>query len=276
MLVMWPSSDEIACPLGGGLVPGRIWGAAVDRCHAGSIGRSFDCTAGVRVPREISASPPLARFHRRRLRVPGRSRGARGWPRSEAVLSRVATGHPAIERISLSILILLSVVLISGRPLTSSVGSERQVGAEDSASSLTARDVEVILGSVNPILDPRSQRRIAAAVMRYSAQYELEPELVTAVLLVESHARPWAVSSKGAVGLMQVMPHMMRPLGLVGNATTVEGNIEAGCYILANNIRRLGEDRGISSYFWGNRIRGVAYLEKVRATREELRRRRPS
>jgi soluble lytic murein transglycosylase-like protein len=199
-----------------------------------------------------------------------------GGARSGGILSRVVTGRPAVERISILILVLLSVAFISGKPLTSPAGSVRQVGAEDAAKPLTARDVEVILRSVNPILDPRSQRRIAAAVVRNSAQYDLEPELVTAVLMVESNARPWVVSSKGAVGLMQVMPHMMRPLGLVGNVTTVESNIEAGCYILANNIRRLGEDRGISSYFWGNRIRGVAYLEKVRAAREELRRRRPS
>jgi hypothetical protein len=37
--------------------------------------------------------------------------------------------------------------------------------------------------------------------------------------------------------------------------------------ILADNIRRLGEHRGISSYFWGSEIRGVSYLRQVQEAR---------
>jgi soluble lytic murein transglycosylase-like protein len=129
---------------------------------------------------------------------------------------------------------------------------------------------------MNPGLPDRDVLRIGRAVERYSSKYALDAELVTAILVVESGARPWARSYKGAVGLMQVMPHMMSPLGLAGNASTIESNIEAGCWILHNNIRRLGEDRGISAYFWGSDIRGVSYLEKVREARAELRRLRTS
>ena len=132
------------------------------------------------------------------------------------------------------------------------------------------------LSHVNPGLDPSELSRITAAVHRYSHKYGLDPELVTAILVVESGARPWVRSPKGAVGLMQVMPHMMEPLGLTGNAATIESNIEAGCWILASNIRRLGEEKGISSYFWGSHIRGLAYLEKVQSARAEVRRRRAS
>ena len=66
---------------------------------------------------------------------------------------------------------------------------------------------------------------------------------------------------------MQVMPYVARPLGLAGNLATVETNVEAGCIILADNIRRLGEEDGISAYFWGSDIRGAAYLDRVRAAR---------
>jgi soluble lytic murein transglycosylase-like protein len=93
------------------------------------------------------------------------------------------------------------------------------------------------------------------------------------VIIVESSVRPWAYSPKGAIGLMQVMPYMSAPLGLAGNPTTIESNIEAGCWILAHNIQRLGEERGISAYFWGGKIRNLAYLEKVREARETIRRR---
>jgi soluble lytic murein transglycosylase-like protein len=107
--------------------------------------------------------------------------------------------------------------------------------------------------------------------LRSSRRYGLDPYLVTAVLLVESDARPWAESGKGAIGLMQVMPHMAEQIPLAGNLATIESNVEAGCFILADNIRRLGESEGISSYFWGRRIRGVAYLEKVERARARVR-----
>jgi len=123
----------------------------------------------------------------------------------------------------------------------------------------------------NSLLSGEEQRRVIEAVLRSSRRYGLDPFLVIAVLLVESDARPWAVSEKGAIGLMQVMPYMAEKLPLAGNLTTIESNVDAGCFILADNIRRLGEAKGISSYFWGRRIRGVAYLEKVQETRARVR-----
>jgi hypothetical protein len=145
--------------------------------------------------------------------------------------------------------------------------------AEASSEPAVARETLAgLLGDVNPHLDSSELKRIASAVIRYSSKYRLDPDLVTAVLLVESTARPWVRSPMGAVGLMQVMPHMMQPMGLAGNAATIESNVEAGCWILASNILRLGEEQGISSYFWGSDIRGSAYLRRVQVARAEVRR----
>lgn len=140
------------------------------------------------------------------------------------------------------------------------------------ARSIGAEAVARIVEDANPALSARESERIGKAVVRYAARYDLEAELVTAVLLVESGARPWARSPKGAIGLMQVMPEMLDGLALSGNATTIEANIEAGCIILAENIRRFGEADGISAYFWGPDVRGTAYLERVRSRRAELHR----
>ena len=138
-------------------------------------------------------------------------------------------------------------------------------------ASLEGKRVAAALEAANPSLSRAEIERIRDAVVRYSAAYELDSDLVTAVLLVESGARPWARSPKGARGLMQVMPYMMRPMGLAGNLSTIESNIEAGCVILAGNIRRLGEEDGISAYFWGSNIRGGGYLQRVQAAREKVR-----
>jgi hypothetical protein len=50
----------------------------------------------------------------------------------------------------------------------------------------------------------------------------------------------------------------------------IESNVEAGCLVLADNVRRLGEERGISAYFWGGSIQGEGYLRRVRSVREKL------
>lgn len=144
--------------------------------------------------------------------------------------------------------------------------SDAQV-ARDEASRISA-----IVRRVNPALSESESARIGRAVLNSSARFELDPELVTAVLLVESGGRPWARSPKGAVGLMQVMPHMASGMQIAGNLTIIESNIEAGCSILAGNIRRLGEEDGISAYFWGSEIRGVSYLGRVREARAVVRR----
>jgi hypothetical protein len=131
-------------------------------------------------------------------------------------------------------------------------------------------EVAASLQRANRELAPAEVERIASAVVRYSQKYQIDPVLVTAVLLVESSARPWARSPKGAIGLMQIMPHVIVPSAIAGNLATIESNIEGGCFLLADNIRRLGEEDGISAYFWGSEIRGLAYLARVRAAREAV------
>jgi soluble lytic murein transglycosylase-like protein len=143
---------------------------------------------------------------------------------------------------------------------------------ESHHSAMTmAQQIDGVLEDANPALAVHERRRIGAALIRSAHRYELDPDLVLAVILVESYARPEAYSPKGALGLMQVMPHMMRPLELAGNATTVESNIEAGCFILADNIRRWGFERGVSAYFWGTQVRDDAYLAKVLKERDRVR-----
>ncbi|HVO13232.1 MAG TPA: lytic transglycosylase domain-containing protein [Vicinamibacteria bacterium] len=73
---------------------------------------------------------------------------------------------------------------------------------------------------------------------RYSGQFDphveeacrlqqVSPDLVRAVIAVESEFDQWAVSSKGARGLMQLMPATMRRFG-VSDAFDARANILAG------------------------------------------------
>ncbi|MEZ4280181.1 MAG: transglycosylase SLT domain-containing protein [Myxococcota bacterium] len=185
----------------------------------------------------------------------------------------------AIRRVATWGLVILAGLLIFDGPVLERLRSPANAVAPD-AIEATRPAVAAALGahlrSRHAPLSREEQDRVVEAVLRGSRRHGLDPYLVTAVLLVESDARPWAESGKGAIGLMQVMPHMAAQLDLAGNLATIESNIEAGCFILADNIRRLGEERGISSYFWGRQIRGVAYLEKVQRARARVRDASPS
>jgi soluble lytic murein transglycosylase-like protein len=64
-------------------------------------------------------------------------------------------------------------------------------------------------------------------VREYAAKQSLRPELVRAVIQVESGYNPRATSPKGAMGLMQLMPQTARELG-VTNAYDPAQNIRGG------------------------------------------------
>jgi soluble lytic murein transglycosylase-like protein len=185
----------------------------------------------------------------------------------------VKPGNYQMGRTRVVTLIVLAALLVSG---TRADWAEQSVAAASPVTASAPADFDEaqlvgFLRRENTALSPNEAQRIASAVIRYSARYGLDPVLVTQVLWVESRARPWVRSPRGAIGLMQVMPHMAAKLDLAGSLAAIETNIEAGCWILADNIRRLGEEDGISAYFWGSDIRNVAYLNKIKKARAAVR-----
>jgi soluble lytic murein transglycosylase len=64
-------------------------------------------------------------------------------------------------------------------------------------------------------------------VRQYAAHYRVSPELVAALIDVESQWNPRAVSGKGGMGLMQLMPSTARRYGAF-KPFDVEQNIAAG------------------------------------------------
>lgn len=78
-----------------------------------------------------------------------------------------------------------------------------------------------------------------AAISRYSAEYDVDPYLVAAIIHVESGNRETVVSPKGALGLMQIMPAtaewIAEKLGEPYNLDSVTEpftNIRYGCWYL--------------------------------------------
>lgn len=72
---------------------------------------------------------------------------------------------------------------------------------------------------------------IEETVRRIAAENSISPQLIHSVIKVESNYNPYAISSKGALGLMQLIPSTARRFG-VANAFNPVQNIEGGAKYL--------------------------------------------
>jgi soluble lytic murein transglycosylase-like protein len=100
----------------------------------------------------------------------------------------------------------------------------------------------------------------------YAHAYHVPAKLVEAVIDVESNWNPLAVSPKGAVGLMQLMPETAFDVG-VHNRFQIEDNIRGGVAYLAWLIRLFRGDLrlAIAAYIAGPQpilARGPAYSSR--------------
>lgn len=87
------------------------------------------------------------------------------------------------------------------------------------------------------IKDENHRRQLLARVYQEARMAGLAPELVMAVIQVESAFRADAVSSAGATGLMQIMPFWVAELGLpADDLTDPWRNLRYGCTILAHYL----------------------------------------
>ena len=71
---------------------------------------------------------------------------------------------------------------------------------------------------------------------------QLPPDLILAMIAVESRFNQFAVSRVGAVGLMQVMPFWPKKLGVANRLVRVDANIRIGCEILRYYLREEHRD----------------------------------
>jgi soluble lytic murein transglycosylase-like protein len=96
------------------------------------------------------------------------------------------------------------------------------------------------------VSEPAERMKIIATAFceaHRPGEQRLPPGLVMAVMDVESRFNRWAVSSAGAVGLMQVMPFWPAELGMKQHQLTqIDSNMRMGCAILRFYLKREKND----------------------------------
>lgn len=103
-------------------------------------------------------------------------------------------------------------------------------------------DHEAWFNRVSPLLltripDEFTRKRVLAAIYYEATRAGLDPLLVLALVQIESGFRPYAISSVGARGLMQVMPFWQRVIGVTEHSLfDLNTNLRYGCTILRHYI----------------------------------------
>ncbi|NOR52447.1 MAG: transglycosylase SLT domain-containing protein [Gammaproteobacteria bacterium] len=120
-------------------------------------------------------------------------------------------------------------------------------------------------GRLEPYIEGGENRlRLLEHIYQESLRVELPPELILAVIHIESNFDRFAISRVGARGLMQIMPFWLDEIGRPeDNLFNIETNLRFGCTILRHYIDKESGDitRALARYN-GSRGKRV-YPDKI-------------
>ena len=100
----------------------------------------------------------------------------------------------------------------------------------------------------------KGERKYHHIISQAAARYQVDRELIKAIILSESGYNPRAISRSGASGLMQLMPGTARALG-VGDIFNPEHNIDGGVKYFKQLLDRFNQDvkLALAAYNAGSR-----------------------
>lgn len=112
--------------------------------------------------------------------------------------------------------------------------------------------------------DPRTRIDILKQVHYEARRVDIEPELVLALIEVESSFDEYAISVAGARGLMQVMPFWLDEIGLSDkNLFKIRTNLRMGCTILRYYMDMEPDDLGRALARYNGSLGRTTYPNKV-------------
>ncbi|PCK08787.1 MAG: hypothetical protein COA42_07220 [Alteromonadaceae bacterium] len=109
-------------------------------------------------------------------------------------------------------------------------------------------DAEVWLMQKSSVLkryvkDDQKRLQLLKEIHKAASRAEVAPELVLAVIQTESHFNQYALSSAGAMGMMQIMPFWKNEIGRdADNLIDIKTNLQYGCTILKHYLDKAKGD----------------------------------
>jgi len=119
------------------------------------------------------------------------------------------------------------------------------------------------------VAEQANRAKIEEMIREVSARYRVDPALVRAVIQTESNWNSSAVSRKGALGLMQLVPGTAQQLG-VSNAFDPKQNLDGGVHYLHMLLERYNGDldKALAAYNAGpgavDRAGGIPQYRETR------------
>jgi soluble lytic murein transglycosylase-like protein len=108
------------------------------------------------------------------------------------------------------------------------------------AAAETTLRYAALIHSINPRLATHQTHKLATEVIKDAQREHLDARLLVALVAVESRWRPSVVSSSGAVGLGQLMPHTARLLGV--DPSDSRANLRGTSTYLGSLLREFGAE----------------------------------
>jgi len=93
----------------------------------------------------------------------------------------------------------------------------------------------------NPKCTPVASMVLDGIIQKAAKAYSVAPSLIQAVIRQESGGYPCAVSNKGAMGLMQLMPGTATEMG-ASDPFDIQQNVQAGTRLLSELMQRYNGD----------------------------------
>jgi len=142
------------------------------------------------------------------------------------------------------------------------------------SSAAASQPSEQSSSSSPPATPGETDPLFRSIIQEASDLYEVEPELIQAIIMAESSYNPRAVSRRGARGLMQLMPATAKALG-VKDSFNPEHNIHGGVRYFKQLLDRFGGDTrmALAAYNAGSsNVREYQGIPPFKATRYYIKR----
>jgi len=172
---------------------------------------------------------------------------------------------------------LLATSLLAGNPALAQKFSKPdpelitlvQQAAADTQDFVDKYDEQVWLTDMSlrladTVPDPDERLKLLKMIHAEASRAQVPPQLVLALIQVESKFDPYAVSHSGAVGLMQIMPFWLKLIGRADDSLVhARTNLRMGCTILKYYLGKSHGDIREALQRYNGATVGIDYSDSV-------------